>query len=60
MLISFSNLKMKYDMNIKGIIHIGAHYGEEIVDYIYAVPLPPSFSDCIAWWTGSSWEWWTV
>ena len=21
-------------MNIKGIIHIGAHYGEEIVDYI--------------------------
>ena len=34
MLISFSNLKRKYNMNIKGIIHIGAHYGEEIVDYI--------------------------
>ena len=31
MLISFSNLKRKYNMNIKGIIHIGAHYGEEIV-----------------------------
>ena len=35
-------------------------YQEEIVDYIYAIPLPPSFSDCIAWWTDSSWEWWTV
>ena len=35
-------------------------YQEEIVDYIYAIPLLPSFSDCIAWWTGSSWEWWTV
>ena len=34
MLISFSNLKRKYNMDIKGIIHIGAHYGEEIVDYI--------------------------
>ena len=29
-------------------------YQEEIVDSIYAIPLPPSFSDCIAWWTGSS------
>ena len=29
-------------------------YQEEIVDYIYAVPLPPSFSNCIAWWTGSA------
>ena len=34
MLISFRNLKRKYNMNIKGIIHIGAHYGEEISDYI--------------------------
>ena len=34
MLISFSNLKRKYNMNITGIIHIGAHYGEEISDYI--------------------------
>lgn len=34
MLISFSNIKQKYNMNITGIIHVGGHYGEEIVDYI--------------------------
>jgi FkbM family methyltransferase len=34
MLISFSNIKKKYNMNIKGIIHVGGHYGEEIHDYI--------------------------
>jgi FkbM family methyltransferase len=34
MLLSFSLLKQKYKMNIKGIIHIGAHYGEEIESYI--------------------------
>ena len=34
MLISFKGLKRKYNMNIKGIVHIGAHYGEELVDYI--------------------------
>jgi len=34
MLLSFSELYKKYDLNIKGIIHIGAHYGEEVNDYI--------------------------
>ena len=34
MLISFTDLKKKYSMDIKGIIHIGAHYGEEISEYI--------------------------
>jgi FkbM family methyltransferase len=34
MLISFSEIVKKYNMNIAGIIHIGAHYGEEICDYI--------------------------
>lgn len=34
MLISFTELKKKYNMNIKGIIHVGAHYGEEIVEYV--------------------------
>jgi FkbM family methyltransferase len=34
MLINFTNIKKKYDMNIKGIIHIGAHYGEEIAEYV--------------------------
>tara|TARA_B100000700_G_scaffold191531_1_gene210986 strand:+ start:2417 stop:3031 length:615 start_codon:yes stop_codon:yes gene_type:complete len=34
MLISFRNLKRKYNMNINGIIHIGAHYGEELQEYV--------------------------
>ena len=34
MIISFSDIVKKYNMNINGIIHIGAHYGEEIADYI--------------------------
>ena len=34
MLISFTNLNRKYNMDIKGIIHVGAHYGEEIQEYV--------------------------
>lgn len=34
MLASFSQLKTKYNMNISGVIHIGAHYGEEIPEYL--------------------------
>ena len=34
MLISLTNLFDKYNMNIKGIVHIGAHYGEEIQEYV--------------------------
>lgn len=34
MLISFSEMVKKYNMNITGIIHIGAHYGEEIPEYV--------------------------
>lgn len=34
MLISFSEIVKKYNTNITGIIHIGAHYGEEVYDYI--------------------------
>jgi FkbM family methyltransferase len=34
MLINFTNIKKKYNMNINGIVHIGAHYGEEIVEYV--------------------------
>ena len=34
MLISFTQLRKKHNMNITGIIHIGAHYGEEIHEYI--------------------------
>lgn len=34
MLINFANLYEKYNMSIKGVLHIGAHYGEEVKDYI--------------------------
>tara|TARA_X000001382_G_scaffold29295_1_gene18719 strand:- start:3847 stop:4473 length:627 start_codon:yes stop_codon:yes gene_type:complete len=34
MLISFTNIHNKYKMDIKGIVHIGAHYGEELQEYI--------------------------
>lgn len=34
MTFDYTNLKIKYDMNIKGIIHVGAHYGEEVIDYV--------------------------
>lgn len=35
MILNFTELKKKYSMNISGIIHVGAHYGEEIEEYIY-------------------------
>jgi FkbM family methyltransferase len=31
---NYKNLKKKYNLNINGIIHVGAHYGEEVSDYI--------------------------
>lgn len=34
MLIDFSYLKVKYNMDITGVVHVGAHYGEEIPIYI--------------------------
>ena len=34
MLINFTSLYNKYEMDIKGIVHIGAHYGEEIQEYV--------------------------
>lgn len=34
MLISLAELINKYEMKITGVIHVGAHYGEEIVDYL--------------------------
>jgi len=34
MLLSFKDLVKKYNMSISGVIHIGAHYGEEVQDYI--------------------------
>jgi len=34
MLLSFTGLRKKYNMHVQGIIHVGAHYGEEISEYI--------------------------
>ena len=33
MLISFTGIKKKYNMDIKGVIHIGGHFGEEVQEY---------------------------
>jgi FkbM family methyltransferase len=33
MLLNLHDLKQKYNMNLKGVIHVGAHYGEECALY---------------------------
>jgi len=51
MLLNFNELYKKYDMKIKGVIHIGAHYGEEhdlykqknIENIVYVEPLTNNF-----------------
>lgn len=50
MIINLENISKKYDLNLKGIIHIGAHYGDEhpvykkyIQDVIYFEPVPKNF-----------------
>jgi FkbM family methyltransferase len=37
MLIDFKSLIQKYNLNITGVIQVGAHYGEEVKDYIHIV-----------------------
>jgi len=34
MLISLDKMIYQYNLNIKGVLHIGAHYGQEYKDYI--------------------------
>lgn len=34
MILEFEDLVKKYNMNISGVIHIGAHYGEEVSNYV--------------------------
>jgi hypothetical protein len=34
MIIEIQDIIKKYDMNVTGVIHIGAHYGEEVLNYI--------------------------
>lgn len=51
MLLDFDNILKKYDMKIKGVIHIGAHYGQEhllykknkIENIVYFEPLSKNF-----------------
>jgi len=33
-LMDFNKLRKKYNLNITGVIHIGAHYGDEVFDYV--------------------------
>lgn len=52
MLLNFDNIIRKYNLNIKGILHIGAHYGQEHSEYvkhgirniIYFEPLSNNFN----------------
>ena len=34
MLLDFEKLIQKYDMRISGVLHVGAHFGEEYLSYI--------------------------
>lgn len=51
MLLDFNNLKEKYSLEINGVLHIGAHYGEEyeiyetnnIKNLIFFEPVPVTF-----------------
>ena len=51
MLLDLEKLKEKYTLNIKGILHIGAHFGQEfsiyerlgITDVMFFEPLPHTF-----------------
>ena len=41
MLISLHDLVKKYNINFKGILHVGAHECEELNDYLRYLPLHP-------------------
>lgn len=51
MLLDLENLNKKYNLKIKGVLHIGAHYGQEfsvyekmnLTDVIFFEPLPQTF-----------------
>ena len=55
MLINLNYLKSKYDLNIKGVIHIGANDGQEISDYVsdnirnllFVEPLPHVYQNLL-------------
>ncbi len=51
MLLNLDNLKAKYDLKIKGVLHIGAHVGQEFGTYqrlginnvMFFEPVPATF-----------------
>lgn len=51
MLLDLVKLKEKYDLNIKGVLHVGAHFGQELITYeglgiknvMFFEPLPHTF-----------------
>ena len=51
MLLNLDNLKQKYDLKIKGVLHIGAHVGQELTTYerlgidnvMFFEPIPETF-----------------
>ena len=34
MLLNFNDLYTKYDMNVTGVLHVGAHHGQEVTEYV--------------------------
>ena len=52
MLLNFDNIIKNYNLKIKGVLHIGAHYGQEHIEYlihnihniIYFEPLKNNFN----------------
>jgi FkbM family methyltransferase len=50
MLLSFNDLYQKYDMKVSGVLHVGAHHGQEVKEYVskgiknmvFFEPLPES------------------
>ena len=34
MLLNFNDLYTKYDMDVTGVLHVGAHHGQEVTEYV--------------------------
>lgn len=55
MLLDLKKLKEKYNLNVKGVLHIGAHFGQEYLTYesigvkniIFFEPLPVTFNKLV-------------
>jgi FkbM family methyltransferase len=57
MIIKLENIIQKYDLDITGVIHIGAHWGEEYIDYskcgihnmVFVEPIKSNYEMLIDW-----------